>query len=214
MNYGLNYVSGDYVVIYDAEDVPEVDQLKKAVLAFKKVPANVACIQAKLNFYNPHQNTLTKLCTAEYSLWFDLVLPGFQSISAPIPLGGTSNHFRRETLRELGGWDAFNVTEDCDLGMRLAKRGYTTAIVDSTTHEEDNSDVLNWYNKRSRWIKGYIQTYFVHMRNPQEYFTAGKGKDFSFPAHRCGKILSLFINPIMWVTTICYFLFRARSASL
>ncbi len=213
MNYGLNYVSGEYVVIYDAEDMPEVDQLKKAVLAFKKVGADVACIQAKLNFYNPQQNTLTRLFSAEYSLWFDLVLPGFQSISAPIPLGGTSNHFKIGTLRELGGWDAFNVTEDCDLGMRLAKRGYKTAIVDSTTHEEANSDVLNWYNQRSRWIKGYMQTYFVHMRNPKKYFSNGKGKDFFlFQLIVGGKILSLFINPLMWITTICYFLFRADLA--
>jgi glycosyltransferase XagB len=213
MNYGLNYVRGEYVVIYDAEDVPEVDQLKKAVLAFKKVDRKVVCIQAKLNFYNPHQNILTKLFTAEYSLWFDLVLPGFQSISAPIPLGGTSNHFRRDTLRELGGWDAFNVTEDCDLGMRLAKRGYQTAIVDSTTYEEANSDLLNWYNQRSRWIKGYMQTYFVHMRSPEKYFAQGKSKNFFFLQLIVGgKILSLFINPLMWITTICYFLFRAKLA--
>jgi len=213
MNYGLTYANGEYIVIYDAEDVPERDQLKKAVLAFKRVGAEIACIQAKLNFYNPHQNILTKLFSAEYSLWFDLVLPGFQSISAPIPLGGTSNHFRTNTLRKLGGWDAFNVTEDCDLGMRLAKRGHRTAIVDSTTHEEANSAVLNWYNQRSRWIKGYIQTYFVHMRNPRGYFSRGMGRDFFlFQLIVGGKILSLFINPVMWVTTICYFLFRAKVA--
>ena len=211
MNYGLNYATGEYIVIYDAEDVPASDQLKKAVLAFQGVEKDVACVQAKLNFYNPHQNILTRLFTAEYSLWFDLVLPGFQSIAAPIPLGGTSNHFRADLLHELGGWDAFNVTEDCDLGMRLAKRGYKTAIIDSTTYEEANSDVLNWYNQRSRWIKGYIQTYFVHMRNPREYFTKGKGKDFFlFQLIVGGKILSLFINPVMWVMTVSYFLFRAK----
>jgi cellulose synthase/poly-beta-1,6-N-acetylglucosamine synthase-like glycosyltransferase/glycosyltransferase involved in cell wall biosynthesis/O-antigen/teichoic acid export membrane protein len=216
MNYGLNYVTGDYVVVYDAEDVPEPDQLKKAVLAFRKLDNSIACVQAKLNFYNPSQNILTRLFTAEYSLWFDLVLPGFQSIAAPIPLGGTSNHFRATTLRELGGWDAFNVTEDCDLGMRLAKRGYKTAIIDSTTHEEANSDVLNWYNQRSRWIKGYIQTYFVHMRNPKSYFGEdGNWKDFFlFQLIVGGKILSLFINPIMWVITICYFLFRAHIGTI
>ena len=211
MNYGLNYASGEYLVVYDAEDVPETNQLKKAVIAFTKVQSNVACIQAKLNYYNPRQNVLTRLFTSEYSLWFDLVLPGLQSISAPIPLGGTSNHFRTNTLRELDGWDAFNVTEDCDLGMRMAKRGWKTAIVDSTTYEEANSDVLNWYNQRSRWIKGYIQTYFVHMRDPRVYFAKGRGRDFFlFQLIVGGKILSLFINPIMWVTTICYFLFRAK----
>src|SRR5690606_10515644 len=130
-NYGLIKAKGEYCVIYDAEDVPDKDQLKKAVLAFAKVKPNVACIQAKLNFYNPHQNILTRAFTAEYSLWFYLVLTGLQSINAPIPLGGTSNHFKTEKLRELHGWDPFNVTEDCDLGIRLVKRGGKTAIIDS-----------------------------------------------------------------------------------
>ena len=212
MNYGLQYATGDYLVIYDAEDVPDPDQLKKAVLAFGKVSENTVCIQAKLNFYNPKQNILTRVFTAEYSLWFDLVLPGLQSISAPIPLGGTSNHFKTHVLRELAGWDAFNVTEDCDLGMRLAKRGYRTAVVDSTTHEEANSDLQNWYNQRSRWIKGYIQTYLVHMRNPFASYQ-GKGglRDLILFQFIVGsKTLSLFINPVMWMLTIIYFGFRAK----
>lgn len=211
MNYGLPFVRGEYLVIYDAEDVPEIDQLKKAVLAFKKASSNTVCIQAKLNFYNITQNILTRLFTAEYSLWFDLVLPGLQSLNAPIPLGGTSNHFKTSALRELLGWDAFNVTEDADLGMRLAKRGYRTAIVESTTYEEANSDVINWYNQRSRWIKGYIQTYFVHTRDPLSFIETGSIKDFIiFQLTIGGKILSMFINPLMWVITICYFLFRAK----
>ncbi len=210
MNYGLSYATGEYLVIYDAEDVPDTDQLKKAVLAFEKASKNVVCIQAKLNFYNPKQNILTRAFTAEYSLWFDLILPGLQSIAAPIPLGGTSNHFRTNTLRELSGWDAFNVTEDCDLGMRLTKRGYRTAIVDSTTHEEANSDLANWYYQRSRWIKGYMQTYFVHMRNPLSSYSENKHRNLALFQLIVGmKTLSLFINPIMWVLTICYFLFRA-----
>lgn len=211
MNYGLSYVRGDYLVIYDAEDVPEVDQLKKALLAFQKVSPETVCIQAKLNFYNIRQNILTRLFTAEYSLWFDLVLPGLQSFNAPIPLGGTSNHFKVSALRELLGWDAFNVTEDADLGMRLAKRGYRTAIVESTTYEEANSDVINWYNQRSRWIKGYIQTYFVHMRDPKSFVETGSIKDFLiFQFTIGGKILSMFINPLMWLITISYFLLRAQ----
>lgn len=211
MNYGLNYATGEYLVIYDAEDQPEHDQLKKAVLAFRKSTDKVACVQAKLNFYNPTQNILTRIFTAEYSLWFDLVLPGLQSISAPIPLGGTSNHFRTDMLRHLHGWDAFNVTEDCDLGMRLANRGYRTAIVESTTHEEANSDALNWYNQRSRWIKGYIITYLVHMRKPMRAIKEGRGRDlFFFQLIVGGKVVSLFINPIMWASTFVYFMWRAK----
>jgi cellulose synthase/poly-beta-1,6-N-acetylglucosamine synthase-like glycosyltransferase len=186
------------LVIYDAEYVPEVDQLKKAVIAFRKASPQTICIQAKLNFYNVKQNLLTRLFTAEYSLWFDLVLPGLQSLNAPIPLGGTSNHFKTEVLREVSGWDAFNVTEDCDLGIRLAKRGYRTAIVESTTYEEANSDTINWYNQRSRWIKGYIQSYMVHMRDPLEFIRKGSVKDFFiFQFVVGGKILSIFINPVI-----------------
>src|SRR3990167_4361137 len=168
-NYGWNYVKGEYVVIYDAEGRPEPDQLKKAYLAFRKVPASVACLQCKLNYYNPRHNLLTRLFTAEYSLWFDVVLPGLQSINTTIPLGGTSNHFRTKILKSLHGWDAFNVTEDCDLGSRLFKSGYTTAIIDSTTYEEANSHLGNWIRQRSRWIKGYLQTFLVHNRHPLQF---------------------------------------------
>lgn len=210
-NYGLLKATGEYVVIYDAEDVPDPDQLKKAVLAFKKSGPKVICIQAKLNFYNPHQNILTRVFTAEYSLWFDLVLTGIQSIKAPIPLGGTSNHFRSSDLRRLKGWDAFNVTEDCDLGMRLVKRGYQTAILNSTTLEEANSDLANWFWQRSRWIKGYMQSYFVHMRDPHNFWGDWrKPHIITFQLIVGGKVLSMLINPLMWIITISYFVLRAQ----
>ncbi|MFA9288657.1 MAG: glycosyltransferase [Weeksellaceae bacterium] len=209
-NYGLKFATGEYAVIYDAEDIPDVLQLKKAVIAFAKADPSIACIQAKLNYYNRSQNLLTRMFTAEYSLWFDLILTGLQSFNAPIPLGGTSNHFKVERLREVKGWDSFNVTEDCDLGIRLAKRGYRTAIVDSDTLEEANSDVMNWINQRSRWIKGYMQTYLVHMRDPRQLFQGAlKEHFFTFQLVVGGKIMSLFINPIMWATTILYFALRS-----
>ena len=209
MNYGLSKATGEYIVIYDAEDVPDVRQLKKAVLAFKITGDKTICVQAKLNFYNPHQNILTRVFAAEYSLWFDLVLPGVQSIQGPIPLGGTSNHFRTKDIIQLKGWDAFNVTEDCDLGIRLAKNGFTTAIIDSTTLEEANSHFWNWYAQRSRWIKGYIQTYLVHMRHPMQFIERGKHYHLlAFQFIVGGKILSMFINPLMWMVTIIYFVFR------
>lgn len=209
LNYGMLSASGEYIVVYDAEDVPDPLQMKKAILAFKKANKRTVCIQAKLNFYNPHQNILTRVFTAEYSLWFDLVLTGLQSIHAPIPLGGTSNHFKKETLVKLKGWDSFNVTEDCDLGMRLVKHGYQTAVIDSVTFEEANSDLKNWFSQRTRWIKGYIQSYFVHMRNPSEFFIHWKEPHaITFQLIVGGKILSMFINPVMWFITISYFVFR------
>src|SRR3989338_3622334 len=209
LNYGLQMAIGEYVVIYDAEDVPDPRQLKKVILAFAKAGERTICIQAKLNFYNPHHNLLTRIFTAEYSLWFDLVLTGLQSIFAPIPLGGTSNHFKLQDLKKLRGWDSFNVTEDCDLGMRLAKRGYQTALINSVTLEEANSDLKNWFLQRTRWIKGYIQTYLVHMRNPKEFVeNTSQIKMFIFQMFVGGKVLFLFFNPLMWITTFVYFAFR------
>ncbi len=209
-NYGLNHAKGKYDVIYDAEDKPELDQLKKAFLAFNRLEnKGIICMQAKLSFYNPQQNILTRLFTMEYSLWFDLILPGLQSVGAPIPLGGTSNHFRTEHLRYLHGWDPFNVTEDCDLGMRIAKAGFRTAIIDSTTMEEANSNLGNWIRQRSRWIKGYMQTYLVHMRRPGEFISDLKDPNIIyFQLTIGGKILSLFINPFLWTLTVLYFSFR------
>lgn len=208
-NYGLAFAGGEYIVIYDAEDVPEPFQLKKAYLGFQKSDPSIRCLQAKLNYFNPHQNLLTRLFTAEYSLWFDVMLPGLQSIDTNIPLGGTSNHFRTFDLLELEGWDPFNVTEDCDLGVRLFKRGYRTAIIDSVTLEEANSDIRNWIRQRSRWIKGYMQTYLVHMRHPLQFLLENGWHAFIFQLVIGGKIAFLFINPFLWIATILYFSFRS-----
>jgi len=204
-NYGLQLATGEYIVIYDAEDRPDPSQLKMAYLGFQKSALSVGCLQAKLNYYNPHQNLLTRLFTAEYSLWFDVVLPGLQSVNTSIPLGGTSNHFKTSILKALHGWDAFNVTEDCDLGARLFKLGYTTAIIDSTTLEEANSHLGNWLRQRSRWIKGYIQTYLVHNRNPLRFIKDHGVHAFIFQLVVGGKIAFMLINPLLWLTTVAYF---------
>jgi len=212
-NYGLAKATGEYVVIFDAEDKPEPWQLKKAYLGFSKVGRKVICLQAKLNFYNPAQNMLTKLFTAEYSLWFDIILPGLQAIQTGIPLGGTSNHFRRETLISINAWDPFNVTEDCDLGIRLFKDGFKTAIIESTTWEEANSSIVNWLRQRSRWIKGYIQTYFVHMRHPLDFVKKHGLHALIFQLLIGGRISFLFINPFLWIVTFSYFAFHKITAS-
>ncbi len=206
-NFGLNDAKGEYLVIYDAEDEPEPLQLKKAFLAFQKVKDDVVCLQAKLNYYNPNQNLLTRFFTAEYSLWFDVILPGLQTIETNIPLGGTSNHFKTKTLLSLKGWDPFNVTEDCDLGIRLFTRGKKTAIINSTTLEEANSNFKNWLRQRSRWIKGYMQTFLVHTRNPYKLFKQEGIHALIFQMTVGGKIAFLFINPILWAATIAYFTF-------
>jgi len=204
-NYGLSKSNGEYVVIYDAEDKPDPLQLKKVFIAFNDLGPRYGCIQCKLNYFNPTHNILTRLFTAEYSLWFDVILPGLQSIEGTIPLGGTSNHFRRADLIKLSAWDPFNVTEDADLGVRLFKSGYKTAIVDSTTLEEANSRVRNWIRQRSRWIKGYFQTYLVHMRNPISFFRQQGIHALIFQLVIGMRMTFMLINPLLWAITIAYF---------
>ncbi len=208
-NFGLLQATGDYVVIYDAEDIPDPLQLKKAVLTFANHDSDLACVQAKLNYYNANQNLLTRWFTVEYSLWFDLMLPGMQQTKLPLPLGGTSNHFRMEVLRRVGAWDPFNVTEDCDLGLRLARSRLKTIVLNSTTYEEANSQVKNWIRQRSRWIKGYLLTYLVYMREPLRYLRQGRLREFlSLQLVIGGKTAVLFVNPLMWALLAIYILFR------
>jgi cellulose synthase/poly-beta-1,6-N-acetylglucosamine synthase-like glycosyltransferase len=201
-NYALIQAEGKYVVIYDAEDQPEPDQLKKVMAAFMKAEERIVCIQCKLNYYNRDQNLLTRWFTIEYSSWFDLFMPGLDAANSPIPLGGTSNFLDREKLIELGAWDPFNVTEDADLGIRLHRAGYKTAIVDSTTFEEANSDLYNWIRQRSRWVKGYIQTWLVHMRHPIKLQRQiGWRSWWSFQFVIAGTFVGFLINPLYWLLT-------------
>ncbi len=210
-NYGLLQAEGKYVVIYDAEDRPEPDQLKKIVAAFAKAESHVVCIQCKLNYYNRSQNILTRWFTSEYANWFDLLMPGLDATDVPIPLGGTSNHFIRDRLLELGAWDPFNVTEDADLGIRLSKAGYKTAMVDSTTYEEANSELYNWIRQRSRWVKGYIQTWLVHMRHPVTLWRQlGPRGFFSFQMIVGGTVFSFLLNPVYWLLTSLWLLTEAH----
>ncbi|NRQ48280.1 glycosyltransferase [Aeromicrobium sp. YC3-14] len=203
-NYGLTQAEGKYTVIYDAEDRPDPDQLKKAVIAFSKAEPRVTCIQAKLNYFNQDQNLLTKWFSSEYSMHYDLILPGLDGDDVPIPLGGTSNHFITARLRELGAWDPYNVTEDADLGIRLARAGYRTSMMDSTTLEEANSQLPNWVRQRSRWIKGYMQTWLVHMRNPFKTLKDMGLKNFISFNLLVGGTFIFLLNPIFWALTTLF----------
>ncbi len=213
-NIGLARAKGKYLVIYDAEDRPDPDQLKKAVLAFERLPENVACVQSCLNFYNPRQNLLTRWFTAEYSAWFDLNLPGLSALDAVIPLGGTSNHFKTAVLRELLGWDAYNVTEDCDLGVRLCRAGYHTRVLATTTWEEACSSFRFWIKQRTRWLKGYIQTYMVHMRHPWRLLRELGPRNFMhFQLNVGGTVVSFLLNPIFWTMATVWFIWRPDQLS-
>lgn len=166
LNAALPFVRGRYVAIFDAEDRPEPQQLRIALAAFEAGDSGLACVQARLTIDNTADNWITRLFTAEYAALFDVFLPGLAAWRMPLPLGGTSNHFHTPTLRALGGWDPYNVTEDADLGIRLARAGYHTTLVQSSTYEEAPAGLGSWVRQRTRWFKGYLQTWAVHMRSP------------------------------------------------
>jgi glycosyltransferase XagB len=206
-NYGLHFATGRIVTIYDAEDLPEPLQLRRVVAAFATLPDDIACVQAKLAYHNGHQNILTSWFTAEYGLWFGYLLPGMMRSSSPIPLGGTSNHLRREILDEIGAWDPFNVTEDADLGLRIDASGYHTAVIDSATLEEANSDPINWIRQRSRWYKGYLQTWLVHIRRPLRlYRILGPRSFLRFNLVLAGTPIIAVLNLVFWLITVLWFL--------
>ena len=209
LNIGLHEVQGEYVVVYDAEDQPEPGQLRKAVAAMRKLSPDVVCLQARLNFYNRQQSFLTRLGAVDYAVWYNQFLPGLTSgLARPgafVPLGGTSNHFRTEALRAIGGWDPFNVTEDCDLGVRLGREGLRVAMLDSTTWEEAVPRARPWIRQRSRWVKGYLQTYLVHMRRPLRLLRELGPRGFTdFQVLVGFNSFLLLINPLMWILTIMY----------
>lgn len=166
-NLGLLLARGDLLVIFDAEDHPDRDQLRKVAHAFADAPDDkLACVQAKLFFHNARRNWLTHQFAMEYDLRYEMILPGLASLGLPIPLGGTSNHFRTDVLRRMGGWDAWNVTEDADLGMRCKALGYRVDVIDSITWEEATSATAPWIRQRTRWHKGFMMTTLVHTRRP------------------------------------------------
>jgi glycosyltransferase XagB len=166
LNVALPFARGVFTVIYDAEDRPERNQLRAALRAFRSGGNDLACVQARLCI-DTQTSWLARYFTAEYAAHFDIFLPKLAALGLPLPLGGSSNHFRTETLREVGGWDPYNVTEDADLGVRLARFGYRSGVIDSTTYEEAPADTRRWLGQRIRWFKGWMQTWLVHMRKPR-----------------------------------------------
>jgi len=211
LNYGLTSARGQLLTIYDAEDRPDPLQLRRAAVALGRLPDNIVCLQAKLLFFNPQQNLITRWFAIEYQMWFAQLLPGLVDVDAPVPLGGTSNHFRRQVLTDIGAWDPFNVTEDADLGVRLHRLGYRTAVLDSITYEEANSDFVNWVRQRSRWYKGYLQTWLVNMRHPRELCRDLGWKAFIlFNLFVGGTPLLAILNPVFWVMTIFWFVTRSN----
>lgn len=166
LQMALPLSTSQYVTVYDAEDRPDPYQIKKAVRAFESEHERVGCLQAKLVIRNSEENFLTKQFALEYAAHFDGLLPYLAGFGVPLALGGTSNHFRREALEMVGGWDPFNVTEDADLGLRLSRFGWASSILHSHTYEEAPEQFKVWLSQRTRWFKGWMQTLEVHSRHP------------------------------------------------
>lgn len=223
LNFGLHFARGEMCVIYDAEDRPEPDQLLKAVATLRASPPDVVCLQARLAFWNQTTNWITRFYGAEYVTHFEWVLAGLAKLNLVPPLGGTSNHFITQRLREVaidtgylpfrkhytGGWDPYNVTEDAELAGALACHGYRVAMLDSVTWEEATASLRVADKQRRRWLKGYTQTGLVYTRNPlRKAQSMGFTKWFVYNLIMLGTPLSLLLNPIFWTATAVYFATR------
>lgn len=199
LNYALGLCRGEIVGIYDAEDAPDPDQLSVVAESFAHAPPDVVCLQGALDYYNPRQNWLARLFTIEYATWFRLVLPGLERLGLVVPLGGTTLFFRRRALETIGGWDAWNVTEDADLGLRLARHGWRTQLVPTVTAEEANCRPWAWVRQRSRWQKGYALTWATHMRHPvQLWRDLGARRFLGVQLLFLGTLSQYLMAPLLW----------------
>jgi cellulose synthase/poly-beta-1,6-N-acetylglucosamine synthase-like glycosyltransferase len=193
LDFALPLCWGQYVVVFDAEDIPDPDQLWKAAIRFRDSP-DLACLQAHLVIENGPRSLLTSLFAGEYAGLFCVLLPALARWRLPMPLGGTSNHFQLRVLRELGGWDAFNVTEDADLGIRLARRRLRVEMLQSQTRETAPTRLLPWLGQRTRWMKGWMQTFIVHNRDPGRLL-----EEMGLPAFLAFEalVLGMIVAPIL-----------------
>lgn len=199
LNYALSFCRGQIVGVWDAEDRPEPEQLHKVARRFHFAPADVACLQGILDYYNPRTNWLARCFTIEYASWFRANLLGVAKLGLVVPLGGTTLFFRRAALEGVGCWDAWNVTEDADLGVRLTRRGWRTEMIDTVTHEEANCRALPWIKQRSRWLKGYAMTWGVHMRNPRALWRdLGPRRFLGFQIQFLGTMSQYLLAPVLW----------------
>lgn len=206
LNHAYKFCRGDIIGIYDAEDMPAPDQIERVVNQFKNSGPEVACLQGILQFYNPRQNWLARCFTMDYAGWFRIILPGLARLDLPVPLGGTTLFIKRSVIDQMHGWDAYNVTEDADLGLRLHRSGFRTHLVDTITGEEANCHGWRWIRQRSRWIKGYLVTYWAHMRHPIQLLKDLGTKGFlAFQILFLGTILHFLTAPILWSFWVVYF---------
>ncbi|MFC6791624.1 glycosyltransferase family 2 protein [Methylobacterium komagatae] len=197
LNVGLALARGRLLTVYDAEDVPEADQLRKAAALFAVEPPTTACLQGRLVIDDHADGLLPKLFATEYAALFDVLNPALCALDLPVPLGGTTMHLRTDVLRKLGGWDAYNVTEDADLGIRLALAGYRTGDLPSATYEETARGWRRWTGQRTRWLKGYLQTSLVHGRRPLALLSRlGLLGTLSFLALVPGTVASALAYPV------------------
>lgn len=206
LNYALNFCRGSIIGIYDAEDAPAPDQIHRIVKRFHERGSEVACLQGVLDFYNARSNWMARCFTLEYASWFRVILPGIEKLGFAIPLGGTTLFLRREAIEKVGGWDAHNVTEDADLGIRLARHGYRSELIGTVTEEEANTRPWSWVRQRSRWIKGYAMTWAVHMRNPRQLWKElGPRKFWGVQLLFGGSLLQGILAPVLWSYWLLFF---------
>jgi cellulose synthase/poly-beta-1,6-N-acetylglucosamine synthase-like glycosyltransferase len=208
--YALPLCSGQFVTLYDAEDQPHPEQLLEAWQRFREADDDLAGLQAPLMAVPSQRRLLPRLFAFEYAALFRGLLPWLSARRLILPLGGTSNHFRRGALEAVGAWDPCNVTEDADLGLRLARFGYRCETISRPTLEDAPETLPNWGRQRTRWFKGWMQTWLVHMRGPRRLLADLGAVRFAFAqVLLAGMVVSalakvVFVGTLVWIAWLYF----------
>lgn len=191
LNFGLRHVRGDIVGVIDAEDIIAKELFREVALMMS---SGYDAVQGVLDMVNDRDGYMNMHLRAEYRYWYHTYLPALQYSNFPIPLGGTTNFFRRSVLKDLEGWDPYNVTEDFELGLRLYnerkrvgniydmlkdrraqsifRNNYKFSLLESVTQEESPTTMSGWLRQRTRWQRGKIQTFRKIAKKPPQAATS------------------------------------------
>lgn len=213
--YALPLCSGEFITLYDAEDRPDPMQLVEAWRRFAEEGPEIACLQAPLIITNGASGIISRMFAFEYAGLFRGLLPWLAARQLVLPLGGTSKHFRRAALEDVGGWDGYNVTEDADLGVRFGRYGYRSGVITRPTYEDAPETVSVWLPQRVRWFKGWLQTWFVHMREPVMLWRElGFASFLTMQIMSFGMLISALVHPVFFASVIYLLVRAAWTASL
>jgi cellulose synthase/poly-beta-1,6-N-acetylglucosamine synthase-like glycosyltransferase len=166
INYAAKKATGEIIAVYDADTMLEADTLERVVLHFRD--PKVAAVQGELETLNPDENAITRLSVLNDFI-VNIQQLGRDKLNLFVPLLGTNQYIRRSVLEELGYWDSNALSEDTEISLRLARKGYKVKYVPVKAMVEAPAKLKFFVMQRMKWLRGYTQAAMKHMdfvKNP------------------------------------------------